>query len=214
MRKRQRHHRKDKREYQAKNLSCGNPDAESGGREEVLRGPENHVADPGVPMNAHRISCRGESRGNSSLFPELPEFHIVHHFHCKPPMRSYLFVRVPPDQLERTHTCVNVRARVAHLPGTNAHQESKREKAHGDFFARIEHLGVSEQGQMLPAFIAGQSQGTSQQVRPEMYAPARETQPPPRRFFIRLLQSVRLAKPARGKHGDMYYVQSRIVLCG
>ena len=119
---------------------------EAGSREEVFRGAEDHIGDPGVPMDAHGVACARDARRNARFLGELAEFHVVDDFHGQTPVRAHFFVRAAPNELKSADAGVDAGARIAAPARDECREESEREKAHGDSFSRIEHFSVARAG--------------------------------------------------------------------
>jgi hypothetical protein len=67
-----------------------------------------------MPFHADRILGYRHARAKSRLLHQLPEFHVVDHFHRQAAVRAASFVCAALQHLERAHADVRARIRIAH----------------------------------------------------------------------------------------------------
>ncbi len=208
---RKRHRRKHAHQQQPERLHRRHPQLESRRRKKILRRAAHHVADPRVPVDAHRESRLRGARPQSRFLHQFPQLHVVNHFHGQPPVCPHGFVRAAADHLESPDAHVAPRARVHRAPRPRPHHHRQPEKRHGDLFPERIHLGRAQQRHVIPSPLLGQRQRPPQESGREMDVRIREDQPFAARLFVGLLQRVRFSQPPGGQGIDARVFQPRIL---
>ena len=153
----------------------------------------------------------GDARAEPASFTSFPSFHIVHHFHRQPPVRSHLFVSAAPDQLKRAHAHIArwisdcSRATAARPAGRPSRKTSSRSSRP----TRTSWRGTAASSGPN-VFLPPARSSAARHVGLEMDVRIREHQPLARRMFERLLQRMRLAEPSGGKGIHVHHFQLRI----